>query len=58
MKKSKKHFWKAYPRQWQSKELPVSESVISMENESELKEKNFPRVLTGLDAIQTQRNTD
>jgi hypothetical protein len=54
MNKSKKHFWKAYPRQWQSKELPVCESVISIENESELREKNFP--MCWLDLMQSRHN--
>jgi hypothetical protein len=37
--------------QWQSKEFPVCESVISMEIESELEEKNVP-----LDLMQSRHN--
>ena len=52
------HFEKLTQRQWQSKEFPVCESVISMEIESELEAlEERPHVETGLDAIETQRNT-
>ena len=53
MNKSNKHFEKLTQTQWQSKEFPVCESVsvISMEIESELEEKNVP-----LDLMQSNHN--
>ena len=51
MNKSNKHFEKLTQTQWQSKEFPVCESVISMEIESELEEKNVP-----LDLMQSRHN--
>ena len=60
MNKSNKHFEihfeKLTQRQWQSKEFPVCESVsvISMEIESELEEKNVP--MWRLDLMQSRHN--
>ena len=50
-------FWKAYPRQWQSKEFTCW--WVSDINGDWIwtRRKELPRVLTGLDAIKTQRNT-